>query len=379
MSVHDPIAIVGAGLSGATIAYELAWRGFRNITVFDQRSHVAGNTHTERDPQTGIMLHVYGPHIFHTDDENIWKWFGQFGTLMPYIQRTKALCNDGVYSLPINLHTINQFYGRQFTPHEAECFIAHKQIVGHVLQPTNFEEAALGAIGPDLYEAFFRNYTVKQWGLHPTQLPASVFGRLPIRFNYNDNAFSHAFQGVPRDGYTASVANMLDHPAITVALNKKFNFLDAKHHTHTFYSGCIDEWFDYRLGSLPYRTLEFKKFVKPSIEDAQGCAVLNSCDLETPWTRRTEHKHFTPWEPLRPGTVVFEEHSRQHAPGDIPYYPIRFAKDKQQLLDYQQFAQQERNVTFCGRLGTYQYLDMDKTISLAMTVARDFARKDGTF
>lgn len=365
------IAIVGAGLAGATLAHMLGGRGY-DVTVFDQRTHVAGNAHTERDPDTGVMLHKYGPHIFHTDNEDVWKFARQFATFMPYIQRTKGLFNGAVYSLPINLHTINQFFGKQFTPAQAEHHVQSLVDWDHNAVPANFEELALATIGRELYCAFLRDYTIKQWGMHPTLLPASILKRLPLRFTYEDNAFFHKFQGIPKAGYTAMVWNMLDMSSVTTQLGTKFKPADVSRFGHVFYSGPIDEWFDYSLGRLPYRTLDFEviRVLRP---DYQGCAVINSCDLSTPWTRSSEHSHFTPWE-SHGSTVVYREFSRQAQEGDTPYYPIRFAKDKLQLSEYQELAAKEDKVSFIGRLGTYQYLDMDATIAASLNIAKDFHR-----
>jgi UDP-galactopyranose mutase len=338
-----------------------------DITVFDQRDHVAGNVYTEQDDETGVMVHKYGPHIFHTDNAIVWKWFGQFARMRPYVQRTKALSNGRVYSFPINLHTLNQFFDHQLTPAGAEEYVRTRAFP--ILGPSNFEEMGLSLLGRELYCAFLRDYTIKQWGLHPTLLPASILNRLPLRFDYNDNAYNHRFQGIPEGGYTNAVARMLDGDNITLKLNTEFVSRDSLLFDHTFYSGCIDEWFHHRLGRLPYRTLDFE--VIRAEGDFQGCSVINSCDLSTPWTRSTEHKHFTPWE-RHAKTIVYREYSRTCLKGDIPYYPIRFAEDKEQLAQYQKLAAGEDDVTFIGRLGTYQYLDMDKTICESLKVAQRF-------
>src|ERR1035437_6231737 len=365
---QSKIAIIGAGLAGATIAFELGARGY-HVMVFDKRTHVAGNAHTERDPETGVMLHKYGPHIFHTDNEEVWKFIRQFGTFMPFIQRTKGLFNGAAFSLPINLHTINQFFGKQFSPAQAEAHVQSLVDWDHEKVPANFEELALSSIGRELYCAFLRDYTIKQWGLHPTLLPASILKRLPLRFDYNDNAFFHKYQGIPKHGYTALVWAMLDSSNVTVQLGTKVNRGNLTGFDHVFYSGPIDEWFDYSLGRLPYRTLDFE--VIRSFGDYQGCSVINSCDLSTPWTRSSEHKHFTPWE-THQQTTIYRELPRQAVEGDTPYYPIRFAKDKLQLSEYQTLAAEEATVSFVGRLGTSQYLDMDATIAAALHTAREF-------
>jgi UDP-galactopyranose mutase len=360
------IAVVGAGLSGATIAYHLARWG-REVVVFDQREHIAGNVHTYRDPETGVMVHAYGPHVFHTDDEDTWKFMSRFTTFIPYVQRTKGIHDGRVYSLPINLHTINQFYNESFSPAEARRFLDARCEPWN--DPDNFEDQALQTVGRDLYEAFLRTYTTKQWGLHPARVPASILKRLPLRLNYNDNAFAHKYQGIPKDGYTKAVGYMLDHPNVRIELGTKFRRANADRFDHVFYSGPIDGWFDYAHGYLPYRTLDFERIRADG--DLQGCAVLNSCDYGHNWTRSTEHKHFTPWE-RHGATIVYREYPRDCGPGDTPYYPMRFPRDKELLAQYEALAAREENVTFVGRLGTYQYLDMDVTVKRALDVVFNF-------
>lgn len=361
METNMNFLIVGAGFTGAVIGRELAIEGHQ-ITIIDQRSHIAGNCFTERDKNTNVMEHVYGPHIFHTSDEEVWKYINQFGEFVPYINRVKTTYNDQVYSLPINLHTINQFYKTNFNPLEAKKWIdsiADKSID----EPQNFEEQALKFIGKDLYEAFFKGYTKKQWGVDPTELPASILKRLPVRFNYDDNYFSHKYQGIPKDGYTPIVANILNHKKIEVKLNKKFDKTMIKDFDHVIWTGQLDQWFDYSKGRLGYRTLDFEKFVSEG--DFQGTAVMNYGNQEIPYTRISEHKHFTPWE-QHEKTIYFKEFSRECGVNDIPYYPIRLVNDKALLGNYIELANKELKVTFAGRLGTYRYMDMDVTIKEAL-------------
>ena len=250
------IAVVGAGFSGAVIARELALQGF-SVDVFDTRDHVAGNCHTARDAQTGVMVHVYGPHIFHTSNETVWNYIQQFDRFMPFTNRVKAQYAGRVYSLPINLLTINSFFGKTFSPSQAKDFMAS---IGDasIQDPQTFEEQALRFVGKDLYEAFFKGYTQKQWGLSPAELPASILKRLPIRFNYDDNYYASKYQGIPMHGYSAIVEKMLDHPSIHVSLGTAFDRSNAHEYQHVFYSGPIDAWFDYSQGRLGYRTLDFK-------------------------------------------------------------------------------------------------------------------------
>ncbi|WP_321875410.1 UDP-galactopyranose mutase [Burkholderia cenocepacia] len=361
------ICIVGAGFSGAVIARELALAGM-DVDIFESRDHLAGNCHSERDPETGVMLHVYGPHIFHTSNEKVWNYIRQFDEFMPFTNRVKAITGGKVYSLPINLFTINNFFGKTFSPDEAKEFIAE---LGdkNIAEPETFEEQALRFVGKDLYEAFFKGYTKKQWGLHPSALPASILKRLPIRFNYDDNYYASKFQGMPKNGYTYIVERMIDHPRIKVHLGTKIEKDAIEKYDHVFYSGPLDAWYDFEHGRLGYRTLDF--VTERHVGDYQGNAVINYCEENVPWTRISEHKHFSPWEEHE-NTVIYKEHSRSCGPDDVPYYPVRLVDDKELLGRYVALAREERNITFVGRLGTYRYLDMHVTIGEALDVAEKY-------
>jgi len=366
------ILIVGAGLSGAVIGRELAQAGHQ-IRIIDSRPHIGGNCYTERDDKTGVMVHKYGPHIFHTDDEGVWDYVNRFTSFKPYMNRVKTTSKGQVFSLPINLHTINQFYGKTFRPAEALAFIETQADLS-ITEPQNFEEQALRFVGPDLYQAFFKGYTEKQWGCSPTELPASILKRLPVRFNYDDNYFFHRFQGMPENGYTPMIEAILDHPAITVELDTIYTPDMAEEADHVFWSGAIDGYFDFKLGRLGYRTLKFEEFFADG--DYQGCAVMNYGDRDVPWTRITEHKHFSPWE-THEKTVCYRESSHTAGPDDVPYYPIRLVDEKEMLTQYVDLAKSTEGVTFVGRLGTYRYLDMDVTIREALTTAEIFLNSDG--
>ncbi len=359
------ICCVGAGFSGAVIARAFAEAGHA-VLVLDERPHVAGNCHTERDAATGIMLHRYGPHIFHTSDQEVWNYMGRFAEMRPYVNRVKAVAADRVYSLPINLLTINQFFGKTLSPHEAKEFLkrCRRQDIQH---PATFEEQALSVVGNALYRAFFRGYTLKQWGCDPRDLPAQVLKRLPVRLTYDDNYFSHPYQGMPADGYTRLIQGILDHEKIEVRLSTRHED-QTESFAHVFWSGAIDRWFGYRAGRLGYRTLDFERVEVEG--DFQGTAVMNYCDEDVPYTRISEHKYFAPWEQDRfSRSVAFREYSRACGGGDIPYYPIRLAREQRQLQAYIDMAQDISGVTFVGRLGTYRYLDMDTTIREALDTA----------
>ncbi|QIO06850.1 UDP-galactopyranose mutase [Acinetobacter shaoyimingii] len=356
--------IVGAGFSGAVVARALA-EANHQVKVIDQRSHIAGNCFTKRDVSTQVMEHVYGPHIFHTNNEKVWEYVNQHGKFKPYINRVKTTYQHQVYSLPINLHTINQFYQKLFSPSEAQHWIA--SIADQSIdEPKNFEEQALKFIGKDLYAAFFRGYTKKQWGCEPTQLPASILKRLPVRFNYDDNYFAHKYQGIPEEGYTPIIESILHHPNIEIQLDTSFSQDMKDSVDHVIWTGQLDQWFDYSEGRLGYRTLDFEKYEAEG--DFQGTAVMNYGDEEIPYTRISEHKHFAPWEEHEK-TIYFKEYSRHCEEGDIPYYPIRLVDDKHLLKKYIERAKIEQNVTFVGRLGTYRYMDMDVTIEEALNVS----------
>jgi UDP-galactopyranose mutase len=360
------IAIAGAGFSGAVIARELAEAGCR-VDVFEGRPHVAGNCHTARHAN-GVMVHMYGPHIFHTQWDHVWNYVQRFGRFRPYTHRVRAVAQGRVFSLPINLLTINQFFGTLLSPTQAAAFIAERSDTS-IIEPESFEDQGLRFVGKELYEAFFAGYTKKQWGIDPKELPASILKRLPLRFNYDDGYFNHPHQGIPEDGYTSIVEKILDHPGVTVHLSRPLHRAELDGFDHAFWSGPIDDFFEHEHGRLGYRTLDFDVETHPG--DFQGCPVMNYCDEEVPFTRITEFKHFAPWEE-HVDTVIFREFSRSCMPDDIPYYPIRLVREKAQLVDYVELARLAPKTTFVGRLGTYRYLDMDVTIKESLDAASGF-------
>lgn len=358
---------MGAGFSGAVLARELAERLGAKIEVIDQREHLAGNCHTERDETSGVMVHKYGPHIFNTSHDDVWQYVHRFGDFRPYINRVKAVNGRGVFSFPLNLHTINQFFGATMSPYEARAFIA-KRADYSIETPTNFEEQALKFVGRELYEAFFHGYTKKHWGCEPRELPASILKRLPLRFNYNDNYYNSRHQAVPAEGYSAVIKRILDHPGIHLTLNSRWEQTMVDGFDHVFYSGPLDELFGYSHGRLGYRTIRFERI--DAAGDYQGNAVLNYTAEKIPWTRIHEHKHFAPWEQLD-RTVAFREFSRETESADIPYYPKRLAADMATHRQYEPQLDQLPKVTPIGRLGTYRYLDMDQVIGESLDLATD--------
>lgn len=360
--------VVGAGFSGAVLAREVAENSDAKVLVIDERPHVAGNCFTERDPSTGVTVHKYGPHIFNTDYERVWDYVNRYGKLRPWVNRVKAVTPRGVYGLPINLLTINQFFGKTFNPEEAKAFVATlgDSSIG---EPANFEEQALKFIGRDLYEAFFYGYTKKQWGCEPTEISASVLKRLPVRFNYDDNYYASQYQGIPEEGYSGIIENLLAHPQIEVQVGRTFVAGEGEEFDHTFYTGPIDAYFGYRLGRLSYRTVTFERI--DAVGDYQGNAVLNYPEQAVPFTRVHEHKHFTPWE-QHDKTVAFREYSKATEPEDVPYYPVRRENDMTLLRKYYELGREEGKVSFLGRLATYRYLDMDDVIHEALELSEAF-------
>jgi len=369
--------IIGAGLSGTVLANRLSNELDCTIDIWDERDHIAGNCHTQRDEKTGIMVHEYGPHIFNTDKKEIWDFVNSFMEFKPYVHRVKAMSNGKVYSLPVNLHTINQFFNKTLTPEEAKEFL-ETQADKSIEDPQNFEEQAMRFIGKDLYKAFFYGYTKKQWGCEPTELPASILKRIPVRFNYDDNYHNNIYTGIPVEGYTGLIEKFIDNKKITVTLNKKFSSSDdTSSYDHVFYTGPIDAWFNYRYGRLGYRTVTFETIYGKG--DMQGVTQMNYCDAEVEHTRITEHKHFTYWE-KHDDTICFKEFSKETTEEDIPYYPKRLQQDKTLLMQYRHDAEQLEKTSFLGRLATYRYMDMHHVIGEALDYAKIFiaALQSGT-
>ena len=365
MSQANRILIVGAGFSGAVLGRELAQLLDASILLIDVRDHVAGNCYTERDAKTQVMLHRYGPHIFHTSREDVWKYvrgFSEFGT---YVHNIKASIPRGIYALPINLSTINQFFGKKFTPAEARAFVATLGDQG-IKEPQNFEEQALKFIGKELYEAFFYGYSKKQWGCEPRELSASILKRLPVRFGYSEDYYGNRYQGIPVDGYTAIIERILAHEKLEVRLSTSWDPAMVGEFGHVIFTGPLDQFYGYQFGRLGYRTVFWDH--KQERGNHQGCAQINYPDMSQPYTRVIEHKHFTPWE-NHEETVVSNEFSKETGEADVPYYPKRLAPDKALLAQYLKLAEQETKVSFLGRLATYRYLDMHHIIGEALDFA----------
>ena len=356
--------IIGSGFSGCVLANGLASKLNCNIDIWEERDQIGGNCFTSRDNETDLMVHRYGPHIFHTDNKQIWDYVNSFGELRPYVHRVKAISDGRVYPLPVNLQTINQLFDRTFTPDEAEAHL--KSLADNTIEePANFEEQALKFVGKDIYQSFFYGYTKKQWGCEPSELPASILKRIPVRFNYDDNYHNSFYTGIPVNGYTAIMEKMVEHTSIRITLGKKFNGIsDAEDYDHIFYTGPIDAFFSHKHGRLGYRTVTFEESISKG--DHQGTAQMNYCNEDIPFTRITEHKHFTPWEKFEK-TIHYKEFSKETGENDIPYYPKRLSADKILLMKYRKEAEGLHNVSFIGRLATYRYLDMHQVIAEALS------------
>lgn len=373
------LLVVGAGLYGLTVAERAATSG-RNVTIIDRRHHVGGNAYSEFDSRTGIEVHKYGSHIFHTSNEKVWEYVNRFTSFTNYEHRVFTTHNDAVFSLPINLGTINQFFASAFSPEEAKNLIREMSEENNATSARNFEDKAISLIGRPLYEAFIKGYTEKQWQTWPADLPAEVISRLPVRYNYDNRYFSDKWQGLPKDGYTAWMERMVDHPRITVQLNTDYfdnSEMFCKDNTlgmvPTVYTGPLDEFFRYQAGRLGWRTLDFET-EHFDVADYQGTSVMNYADVDVPYTRVHEFKHFHPERKEifdSTNTVVVREYSRFAEEGDEPYYPINTVEDREALLAYRKLVEQTENVHFGGRLGSYQYLDMHMAIASALTYCRD--------
>jgi UDP-galactopyranose mutase len=363
------VIVVGAGFFGSTIAEQVATQLNMPVAVLERRNHIGGNAYSETDSATGIEVHTYGSHLFHTNSEEVWQYLQRFTAFNDYRHRVLALHRGRVFTMPINLMTICNFFDRVFTPDEARQFIGAQISASGIEFPSNLEEKAISLIGPQLYEAFIRGYTSKQWQTDPRELPSGIITRLPVRYSFNDRYFSDRYEGLPLDGYTKIFERMLSHPLITLFTRTDFFAVREQLSPDKLivYTGPIDRFFGYRAGLLSWRTLKFEREVLAT-SDFQGTSVMNYVDVEVPFTRIHEFRHLHPERryPATSGTVIFREYSRAAGPEDEPYYPVSTAKDQEVYSTYRQLAQGEPTVIFGGRLGTYRYLDMHQAIGAAL-------------
>ena len=369
MTKHD-LVVVGSGFFGLTVAERCANELGLQVLVLERRHHIGGNAYSEADPETGIEMHVYGAHLFHTSNEKVWEYVNRFTSFTNYQHRVFGQYDGQVYSLPMNLSLINSFFGKSYTPDEARALIAEQASEIDTADATNLEEKAISLIGRPLYEAFIKGYTAKQWQTDPTKLSADIITRLPVRYNFDNRWFNDKYEGLPVDGYTAWLTKMADHPNIEVRLETDFfDVVDEyRGKVPIVYTGPVDEYFGNSEGRLSWRTVDLEAEVK-HVDDFQGCAVMNYNDQGVPWTRIHEFKHFHPERTYISGkTVIVHEYSRFAEDDDEPYYPINTAEDREKLLKYRERAKKEPMVLFGGRLGTYKYLDMHMAIGSALTM-----------
>lgn len=368
---HKPdIVIVGSGLFGLTVARQYVEHFPGRVLVLERRNHPGGNSWSTTDVETGIEVHHYGTHLFHTSNSRVIEFVQRYADFTDYRHKVFSIARGKVYSLPFSLLTISQVFGSHFTPMEARRLIEREiELLGidKKLSDRSLEDKALSSVGKTIYELLVKGYTTKQWSTDPANLPASVISRLPVRFNYNDEYFDDAFQGLPRMGYGDFISNLADHPRIEIKLGS--DYFDSKYcrdgKTLTIYTGPIDKYFEYSLGRLGWRTLDFD-LERVSIPDYQGTAVMNYADEEIPFTRIHEFQHLHPErENSSKKTLIMKEFSRFAEGDDEPYYPINTESDRLRLEGYRALAKLEKNVIFGGRLGSYRYLDMDMAIASA--------------
>jgi UDP-galactopyranose mutase len=369
--VNVDLVVVGSGFFGLTVAERCAADLGLRVLVIDRRDHIGGNAYTEAEPETGIEVHRYGAHLFHTSNARVWEYANRFTAFTGYQHRVFSIYKGRVYPMPINLGTICEYFGTYMSPDEARALIAEQAAAVAPGTATNLEQKAVSLIGRPLYEAFIRGYTYKQWQTDPVDLPAEIIARLPVRYNFDNRYFSDTFQGLPVDGYTAWLERMADHPNIEVRLRTDFADLRSSlaGQVPLVYTGPLDAYFDFAAGDLGWRTLDFEQEVLPT-RDFQGTSVMNYADEDVPYTRIHEFRHFYPERDWYPDdkTVIMREYSRFAGRGDEPYYPINTAEDRARLRTYRELADAERGVLFGGRLGTYQYLDMHMAIGAALSM-----------
>lgn len=351
--------VVGSGLYGAVCACELKRRGFK-VLVVDKRDHIGGNIYTKEIE--GINVHVYGAHIFHTSNKEVWDYINQFAVFNNYINQPVARYKNEIYNLPFNMNTFTKLWPDVFTPADAKKRIEEEKAKYHIDEPKNLEEQAINLVGTTIYEKLIKGYTAKQWGKKCSDLPAFIIKRLPVRYTFNNNYFDDIYQGIPVGGYTKIIEKMLN--GIDVRLS--YNYIEHKGEIkakHIIYTGSIDEYFDFCFGPLEYRKVEFQTEIIDT-DNYQGNAVVNYTEYEVPFTRIIEHKHFE--SNPSPKTVISKEYSSAWKPGDEPYYPLNDSRNNSLYALYRELAFKEKNVHFGGRLGLYKYYDMDDTIEAAL-------------
>lgn len=371
------LIVVGSGFFGLTVAEQAASELGKRVLVVEKRSHIGGNAYSENEPETGIEVHKYGAHLFHTSNERVWEYVNRFTDFTDYQHRVFAMHDGTAYQFPMGLGLINQFFGRYYSPAEAKKLIEEQREGLDPAAATNLEERGIALIGKPLYDAFVKHYTAKQWQTDPTDLPPEIISRLPVRYTFNNRYFNDTYEGLPVDGYAAWLEKMAEHERIDVRLDTDwFEVRDEVRAENpdapVVYTGPLDQYFDYAEGRLGWRTLDFEQEVL-EVGDFQGTPVMNYNDADVPYTRIHEFRHFHPERSEYPSdrTVIVKEYSRFASEDDEVYYPINTPEDREKLEAYRRLAAEEaeqHNVLFGGRLGTYQYLDMHMAIAAALTL-----------
>jgi UDP-galactopyranose mutase len=363
------LIVVGSGFFGLTVAERVARELGRRVLVLERRSHLGGNAWSEAEPETGIEVHQYGAHLFHTSNKRVWEYVNRFTSFTDYQHRVFTVHDGRVFAMPINLATICTYFGRHFSPEEARALVRQQAADAAGAPATNLEDKAVALIGRPLYEAFVRGYTAKQWQTDPRDLSPDIISRLPVRYTFDNRYFSDTYEGLPTDGYGAWLQRMAESPLIDVQVGVDFfEERPTLPKVPVVYTGPLDRYFNYSEGRLAWRTLDFEQEVLP-IGDFQGTPVMNYADESVPFTRIHEFRHFHPERDYpKDRTVVVREFSRFAEPADEPYYPVNATSDREKLLRYRSLAAAEPDVMFGGRLGTYQYLDMHMAIASAFSL-----------
>ena len=372
--------VVGSGFSGSVLAERIASVLDKKVLVVEKRSHIGGNSFSDIDSATGIEIHKYGSHIFHTSKKNVWDYIRRFGEFSNYQHKVMALFKHRIYQMPINLKTINDFFDKNFRPNEAIEFLNKEISSCGINVPKNLEEKAISSIGLKLYEAFIKGYTRKQWGKDPALLPADIVSRLPVRYNYNSNYFNDPYQGIPLGGYGRLFDRLLAHRNIELKLNTPYEEIahDIPSTCKIIYTGMIDRLFDYQFGALEWRSLNFE-WETQQISDYQGTSVVNYSDENVPFTRIHEFKHYQPEKTEifnAPQTVLCREYPQVWQQGVEAFYPVNDTYNHERLKKYLHKAEQRQNLIVTGRLGLYQYWDMDTAIEKALNLFDRIKKED---
>lgn len=360
------IGITGTGFAEAILARELAESGKYRITIFDEHQNLGGLFHTFRDEETGIMIHRWGPRIFHTKSEELWNYMNSWGRFENYNVQVQSNTLNGIFNFPINLLTLNQFFSKKLGPIEAQDFLGSLS-ESHISVPENLEEKYLKKFGKAIYHNFFYQFLKKWWGTEPRNLSSTIEEDILLRFNYNSCYYDGPYQGVPVSGHTEIIRRILDHQNIEVRLGQSIEENKKRDFDHIFWSGPMDQFFHHQFGKLTYRTFNYERVL--DYQDYQGTAIIHFCEEDIPFTRTIEFKHFMPWE-RHEKTIVYKEYSTNSGEFDVPQLSVRTPLDLQRLRQYQELSQHFERVTFIGPIGTYRNLELEAQISESLNLAK---------